>query len=318
MSSPSVVVVGGAMLDDHYAVTNLPEPDGGAFAPDVETGLGGVGANVAVALARLGRDVGLVSRLGDDDTAEEVRRRLADTAVDTDRVRTGSGQSTRSLVFRNPAGERMIVTTDGQFRHLEISEADLAYMRGADAVFLTAYTPDAATSTVLDAAADPGFPPVAFDLSGPLEELADRGTTRESAALALDRAALFVSGSVAAPAFVDGDLADARERFAAAGCPRVALTAGEEGATLFANGDRVSVDAFDVDPVDTTGAGDAFIAALVDRWLLAKESATAAGRFAAATAAINCTTEFAQPGLPTREEVGTFLADRGLCDRENA
>lgn len=311
MDSPSVVVVGGALLDDHYAVTNLPEPDGGAFAPDVETGLGGVGANVAVALARLGRDVGLVSRLGDDDTAAEVRRRLADTPVDTTRIRTGSGQSTRSLVFRNPAGERMIVTTDGQFRHLAITEDDLAYMRGADAVFLTAYTPDDATRAILDAAADPGFPPVAFDLSGPLEELADRGTTRASAALALDRAALFVSGPVAAPSFVDGDLADARERFAAADCPRVALTAGGDGADLLANGELVSVDAFDVDPVDTTGAGDAFTAALVDRWLLADEPPLAAGRFAAATAAINCTAEFAQPGLPTAEEVRAFLADRG-------
>jgi sugar/nucleoside kinase (ribokinase family) len=66
-SSPAVLAVGAAAIDEWYAVSNLPEPDGGAFATEVTSAFGGVGANVAVALDRLGRDAGLVSRVGDDE-----------------------------------------------------------------------------------------------------------------------------------------------------------------------------------------------------------------------------------------------------------
>ena len=56
---PTVVAVGSALLDRIYPVTNLPEPDGGAFARDERTAAGGVAANVATACARLGRDAGV-------------------------------------------------------------------------------------------------------------------------------------------------------------------------------------------------------------------------------------------------------------------
>jgi sugar/nucleoside kinase (ribokinase family) len=88
--------------------------------------------------------------------------------------------------------------------------------------------------------------------------------------------------------------------------------------TVVADGDSRRFDAFDVDVVDATGAGDAFIAGLIDRWVAGGDRPTttdgdalAGGvRFAAAIAAINCTERFAQGGLPTREAVERFLAER--------
>jgi len=87
--------------------------------------------------------------------------------------------------------------------------------------------------------------------------------------------------------------------------------------TAIVDGGVRRYDAFDVDVVDTTGAGDAFIAGLIDRWLLAEGPSDASNsiddavRFAAAVAAINCTERSTQAGLPTREIVQRFLAKRG-------
>ena len=402
--TPRVAVVGAAMIDEWYAVSNLPEADGGAYASEVTTAVGGVGANVAVGLDRLGRDVGLVSRVGDDEYGRRALSSLADTSVDTSRVAIGDDSTTRSVILRAPDGERAIVTTGESFRRLTLDAAAIDAIRAADVVFLTAYTPDRVSRRILDVidemgrreetggndaanrvtgnaandvtgnaandvtgdtasdltgdtandvtgdtandvtgdtANDAGAvpPAVVFDLSGAVEELVGRGTEPETIHRHLHRADLFVAGDVAAPAYFGGPEA-AVERLAAARTavgPAI-LTHGTDGMTVIADGGWTHVDAFDVDVVDTTGAGDGFLAGLIDRLLLDRSGSASVGsrgsnghgtigsgdladadptdlvdgvRFAAAVAAINCTERFTQPGLPTREEVAAFLAERG-------
>ncbi|TKX60169.1 carbohydrate kinase family protein [Halorubrum sp. SS7] len=351
--TPSVLSVGAAAIDEWYAVSNLPEPDGGAFADEVTSAFGGVGANVAVALDRLGRDAGLVSRVGDDEYGRRALAYLDETGVDGTHVAVGDAAHTRSLILRDPDGERAIVTAGESFRGLRPDADALAAMADADVVFLTAYAPDRAARRILDrveslraAAADSGDAPPAlvFDLSGAVEELVGRGTEPATIHRFLHRADLFVADGVAARAFF-GSAAAAVERVAAAQrrtadseagprtlsrrgptWPRAVLTRGADGMTAVAGGEASRFDAFDVETVDATGAGDAFTAGLIDRWLAgeprgaaepgkpsADREAVASGvRFAAAVAAINCTSRFTQPGLPTRDEVEAFLAERGF------
>jgi len=346
---PSIVAVGAAAIDEWYAVSNIPEPDGGAFAGEVTSAFGGVGANVAVALDRLDRDVGLVSRVGDDEYGRRAREYLAETDVDASRVTVGDDPSTRSVVLSAPDGERAIVTTGESFRRLRLSTADREAIAAADVAFLTGYTPDAVSRDVLAAvAAAPDPPALAFDLSGPVEELVGRGTEPETVHRLLHAADLFVAGDVAAAAYF-GDEAAAVERVAAAQLaradagsavpgateadwPRAVLTHGADGMTVIADGDVRRFEAFDVDVADATGAGDAFVAGLIDQWVAGGSEGIGAGtdgfgadtagsegvaegiaegvRFAAAVAAINCTERFAQGGLPTREAVERFRSDR--------
>jgi ribokinase/sulfofructose kinase len=328
-ASPPILAVGAAAIDEWYAVSNLPEPDGGAFASEVTTAFGGVGANVCVALDRLGRDVGLVSRVGDDEYGRRAREYLADTGVDASRVSVGNDPSTRSVILSDPAGERTIVTTGESFRHLRLDETDREALAAADTVFVTGYTPDAVSRAVLDtveSAADP--PALVFDLSGSVEELVGRGTESETIHRSLHAADLFVADNVAAAAYFGGPDA-AVDRVAAAqrarvregrnrfpltgnGWPRAVLTHGADGMTVVADGEVTTFDAFDVDVVDATGAGDSFVAGLIDRWIAGSTCAGVADgvRFAAAVAAINCTSRFAQTGLPTRDDVEAFLAER--------
>lgn len=308
---PDVVCVGAATVDRSYAVTNLPEPDGGAYAHAVSSAPGGVGANVAHGLARLGRDTGLVARLGEDDVADRVEAGLSDGPVETNRVRRGPGTSTHCLVLRDPDGERMILTAGDSTVRLRLDDADLAYLRSADAVFLTAYVPDAVTRSVVDAAErDPEFPTVAFDLSGPVEELADRGTAPETIDRIREVADLFVANAVAAESYLGVPADEAAAALRARGVARGAVTHGADGATLFDADGTYAIEAFDVEVADATGAGDAFNAGLVDQWLLGGDDSVDAGHFAAAAAAINCRAEGARGGQPDAATVEKFLAER--------
>lgn len=303
--SLDVAVVGSAVRDEHYGLTNLPAPDGGAFVRDRETAVGGVGANVAVALARLGREVGLVARVGEQDAGLIVPH-LDDEGVDTRRLRQGREEPTYSMIFRNPAGERMVVTGGDATRNLRLENDDLAYCRQADVVFTCGYVPDPVVIRLLDAE----LPPLVFDLPGPLAELEDRGTEPSTVDRTVAAADLFIAGRVATRDYLDREPGAAVVALRDRPVERAALTAGADGAFLLDGQRSASVAAFDIDTVDTSGAGDAFTAGLIDAWLLDGRDPAGAGRFAAAVAGLNCRATTTQRGLPTRAAVTAFLAER--------
>lgn len=309
--TPSVVCVGAATIDRAYEVTNLPEPDGGAFAHSVTESFGGVGANVATGVAKLGRETALLARLGNDELGDRVEADLRDGPIKPGLVRRRPGTTTHCIIPRDSAGDRMIITAGDSTKRLRLDEEDRRRLSAADALFATAYVPDQVTSTLVDIAAAPDGPALAFDLSGSIEELQDRGTERATIDRAVEAADLFVVGEVAAEAYLECPASEAADTLRERGCTRGAVTFGEAGATLFTSDETTHVDAFPVETVDTTGAGDAFVAGLVDRWLLGDDDAATAGRFAAAAAALNCEAAGARGGLADADTVAAFLTEKG-------
>lgn len=305
--APELVTVGGAMVDHYYTLSNLPEPDGGAFIRESREGVGGVAANVASAAAALGREAGIVTRLGDDERADTVERDLREHGIDTRRVRRGTEASTYSLVFR-AGGERMVITGGRSCAALELRADDEPYLSDAGVVAATAYVPERAAAPLVDLRESGELAALSFDLSGPLAELEGRGVTPETIDRAVAACDLFIVGEVALAAYLDHHDADDPVAFLREqGVERAALTRGSEGATLLTPDGSVEIPAFDVDVVDPTGAGDAFHAALADAWLLDGKPPREAGRFAAAVAALNCTGDGARGGLPSREAVAALL-----------
>lgn len=309
MVEPRVLTVGSAVVDRNYAVTNLPGPDRGAYVRDVEESAGGVAANVATALSRLGHEAGVIARLGDDEDAERVVSDLAGRGIDTRRIRREAGDVTsHCLVFRDPAGERTIVAGGNSVTNLRIRDGDVPHLRDASVVFTSAYVTDPVLSRLAALRRAGGIDLLAFDLAGVFEELEGRGITREGLDDAVSAVDLFVANQPALESYLgSADVDDAVTRLRAAGVARGALTRGSAGSTLFDADGRVDVPARTVDAVDTTGAGDAFTAALIHAWLLRDEPMADAGRFAAAAAALNCTAAGARGNLPTRDAVDALL-----------
>ncbi len=296
------------MVDHYYTLSNLPEPDGGAYVREHREGVGGVAANVASAAATLGRETGIMTRIGTDERGATVAQDLADRGIDTTRLRRGAEASTYSLVFRAD-GERMVVTGGDSCAALTFQPDDAPYLRAADHVAATAYVPERAAEPLVALAEAGALSGFSFDLSGPLAELADRGTSPATIDRAVAACDLLLVGEVALAAYLDHHDADDPVAFLRAqGVERAALTHGADGATLLTPDGVVEIDAFAVDVVDPTGAGDAFHAGLADAWLLDGRSPEQAGRFAAAVAALNCTGDGARGGLPTRADADA------LCD----
>jgi ribokinase/sulfofructose kinase len=275
---------------------------------------GGVEANVAVALVRLGVRVGLIARVGDDAEGAWVADDLETWGVDTACVEAVPGVSTDfCLVWVAPDGERMLACDNPSLRGMVIGDADRAYLTQARVLFLSGFVPLNLMRETIRVAKAAGLT-VAFDLPDSFQDLVARGLSRDDFWGLVPQIDLLMSNHVGLTSLLE--LKGAEEAFAAfrqrAPTVSVAMSLGAEGAWLGHDAEQVYVEAFSVQAVDTTGAGDAFHAGLIYGSLLAGWPLRRAGSFASALAALNCTGLGARGGLVGRDKVIEFLSSRGV------
>jgi ribokinase len=247
-----VLVVGSVNLDTILHCDHLPGPGETVLAATMSTGFGGKGANQAVAAARLGARVGLVAAIGDDDAGAAALADLAAEGVDTGGVVVVAGQPTgRATVLVDPAGENAIVVTPGANATLDAATVTERLSRfgplAADVVLVSGEVPAACA----EAAVRAGVRAV-YNLA-PFRELHDW--------LADVRPLVVLNETEAAQAAGTPRPADAAAHLAGL-FEAVVVTRGGAGALLVSGNDVQIVAARRVEPVDTTGAGDAFCGAL--------------------------------------------------------
>ncbi|MGL4813302.1 MAG: PfkB family carbohydrate kinase, partial [Beijerinckiaceae bacterium] len=110
MSKPSILCVGIAVQDYVFGLPQLPVTPEKHRAQSLEIVGGGIAANAAVAIARLGGRVQLVTRLGDDLTGAAIIADLEAEGVDCALARRFAGcRSSQSAVLVDAAGERLVV-----------------------------------------------------------------------------------------------------------------------------------------------------------------------------------------------------------------
>jgi sulfofructose kinase len=293
-----IICVGHAALDYVYRIEAFPpEPTKVRSLEHIESG-GGMAANAAAAIARLGGRVELWSRTGGDDAGQRIHAFLAADGVDTTYVRTFEhARSSTSAVIVDNKGERLII---GERDHAMPMDAawlsldriagaaavvsDLRWLEGTREAFRTARAHG--VPTLLDA-----------DLGG-------GGLLAEF--LCLADYAIFSGPALDAYA-PDMDERAQLEHVLAAGVRHAGVTRGAEGYSWLGQNGAGFQPSFPAEVVDTTGAGDAFHGAFA--WALAEgRPARDCARIAAATAALKCRRLGARAGLPTRAEMEEFLA----------
>ncbi len=278
-----VTVVGSVNLDLVARVPRLPAGGETVRASAYDRVPGGKGANQALAARRLGADVALVAAVGADDAAGEALALLAAARVDLTRtIRVPDMPTGVALITVDDAGENTIVVVPGANGRLAVDPADLA---GADAVLCQLEVPmDAVVAT---AAGSPDSALFCLNVAPPAP-VPDA---------VLDRADLVV--------------ANRAEYAAVPGLHRaglVAVTAGAGGAVLLERGREVArAAAPGVTAADGTGAGDAFVGALVVG-LLAGLDRRDALRRACAAGAVAASRAGAQPSLPRPVDVDALLS----------
>jgi sulfofructose kinase len=292
-----IICVGHAAIDRIYRIDKFPNrPTKIRALEHIEAG-GGMAANAATAIARLGGTVELWSRVGDDDNGVKIRRHLISAGVDARYVQAfEENRSSTSVILVDGHGERMIVgsrdvdmPSGTHWLPLErISDAgavlaDLRWLEAARVAFEAART--AGVPTILDA-----------DLGG-REALVEL--------LALTDYAIFSQQALEEFAAEEA-IEDRLRRVAKLGPRHAGVTLGQDGYMWLEGGIVERFPAFNVDVVDTTGAGDAFHGAFA-LGLAEGRQLREIVRRASATAALKCTRLGARTGLPTIDELAAFL-----------
>lgn len=281
---PSIIVIGSINLDIVATVPSLPPPGETVTDAVLAHYPGGRGANQALAASRLGADVVLIGRVGKDAEADAALSLLRESNVDLSGVVSVEDAATGvALVMVAENGENQIVVAPGANRRLA---SEPLQVPAADALIAELQFPSDAVAEAVSAFE--GFTCVSL---APSKEIDDA---------VLRDADLIVVNEPEAAWY--GKRLLSREGL-------VATTFGALGAVLARGGEEVARAASPlVDAVDSTGAGDAFTAALTLAFIEGQRP-TEALRFACAAGAAAAQRSGAQPSLPTREEVRRILHD---------
>ncbi|MFI8346598.1 ribokinase [Streptomyces sp. NPDC085596] len=295
-----LLVVGSANADLVVGVERRPGAGETVLGGDLAVHPGGKGANQAVAAARLGARTALLARVGDDGHGRLLLDSLRSAGVDTAAVLTGGAPTGVALITVDPSGDNSIVVSPGANARLTEGDVRAGVLGAARVVSAQLEIPLETVSAVVR-----GLPEGTRFVLNPSPP---RPLPAEVLA-ACDP--LVVNEHEARVLLGDGesgdDPAEWARRLLALGPRSVVVTLGARGALVCdASGSR-AVPSVAVAAVDTTGAGDAFTAALAWRLGAGAELAEAAA-FAARVGAAAVTRRGAQESYPTAAEVAALDA----------
>ncbi|MHB9286348.1 carbohydrate kinase family protein [Halobacteriales archaeon Cl-PHB] len=239
-----IICAGHVNWDVTLFVDRLPEADGEAVVTEQSQAGGGSASNAAAVLAGLACDAAILGSVGTDEHGVLARRELADAGVDCRYLRETAGETAVKYLLVDEAGDVSILANDGVNEAFTADDLPGTAVRAADHLHLTGQRP--ATAIALAEVAAAADVPVSFD---PGRRLGDRDFRAVVDAADL----LFLN---------DREEATAREMglLPPTDGLTVVVTCGPDGAQLRTEHRTVEHPGFDVDPVDTAGAGDAFAA----------------------------------------------------------
>ncbi|GJM39178.1 MAG: ribokinase [Acidimicrobiales bacterium] len=298
--TPEITVVGSANLDLVVEVEYVPQVGETVLGGDLARIPGGKGANQAVAAARLGRQVAMVGRLGADSAGNILRAALEVHDIDTTSLLTTRDTPNGVAMIAVAAdGDNSIVVSPGANGRVTAADIETAgaLVRDARVVLLQLEIPVAAVEAAARAASGRVIlnPAPAAELPSSLLEHVD--------ILVPNQTELAILSGHDGP--VDASVATELARRLP--MEAVVVTLGAEGAMVVTPDDAVHVPAPKVTPVDTTGAGDSFCAALADG-LVRSLSLVDAAAWAVQVGAVTTLRPGAQPSLPTPTEVMQLLS----------
>ena len=291
--------VGLACLDQLLIWKDIAAPVQGNRIVDSDMQGGGMAATAMVAVRRLGNDAELWSAVGDDWVGERIIQALEVEGVDAGQVaRMAGGRSLFIVVcVDQQTGERHFMHSSGWDKP-EGAIGDLARLADAGCLLIDHALPESELRAAKEATRF-GVP-VVSDTEGV-------GERHPEIFPFVDYAIVAERGARA----VNHDLHQACRAIREMGAKCVVVTLGEKGLVYFDGETFGELPAFQVEVVDTTGAGDVFHGAFC-YGLTQGFSLEDNLRFASATSALKCRRIGGRAGIPSREEVDEFLRERGV------
>jgi len=305
---PRIAVVGSANTDLTTFGDSFPRPGETIFGKSFDLGFGGKGANQAVAARLCEAEVIMVAKVGNDLFGEATVKNFASFGIDTKHVHVVEGVSSGvAPIFVEPNGQNRIIVVKGANDLLRPADVDAAAsdLRGVDTIVLQFEIP---LETI--------YYTVRFAREHKIRCIVNPAPALPADLSALSPANYFIPNETEAEKITGLPVRspDEAKKCAAAllqkGFQKVVITLGERGSLIATSAGAELVAPFPVTPVDTTGAGDAFIgsfSAFLAEGLSEKDALAQANLYAA----LSTMKVGTQKSFPKRAEFEAEWSRRG-------
>jgi sugar/nucleoside kinase (ribokinase family) len=294
-TSVDVVAVGTLAVDYFALLTTIPAADQKVMAEEFEIHTGGVAGNVITQIARLGARAGWFGKIGDDESGRIIFDDFKKEGIDTSHTEIVEGKhSMFTWIQVNRQGERSITMFPNVLKELtaeDVERKHADYIGSARLIHTEACL--LPLSPVLKAIeiAKQHNTTVVFDLDvSPRYFVEEAGlATHKEMRRVLELCDVLIPCKSAARELIGSDdILSEAHKLLDYGPEIVAVTLGRQGCVVLDRQSCREIPGFDVDVVDTTGAGDAFHGGFIYSLLRGYDLETA-GRFSNACGALACT-----------------------------
>jgi ribokinase len=297
-----VTGLGQCAFDNLFTIDSFPAPDTKREIIEYETAGGGPVASALVSLARLGVDCSYYGIVGDDEAGDKIRQSLEVERIDTGGLvkRPDSHSQVAFIAIEKETGKRNIFWKRPSGAPYKPDELPDDFLNNADFLLTDGLMAEASIHAAKLAR------------SKNIPVMVDAGRIRTGMLELADLCDYFVCSEEFAREFAgDADRFDPEEaihRMSTFKAGTVTITLGAKGSITRHNDIIFQTPAFNVDVIDTTGAGDIFhggyIYGLLQKWDIQQIV-----KFASAFAALKCTKLGGRAGIPTLDSVNLLLKD---------
>ena len=307
---PRIGVIGSTNMDLTTTVERMPVWGETVLAKHFETSFGGKGANQAVAAAKLGAQVVMVTNLGDDTLGDSALKNFQSYGIETSHVRRIPNQSTgtATILVDEKSGDNAILIVAGA--NGDLSSADVAAaaasLKECDLILLQLEIQLETAYAAIRFARKNGVMTVLNP--APARRNLDMGVVTQASFLIPNETELAILTDM--PVESEAEVSAAAQNLVKQGVEKVIVTLGARGALMATREGAQRIAPVKVQAVDTTGAGDAFIGSFV-RYLAGGLSLEAALIEATRYSAFSVTRHGAQKSFATEAEFAAFSAKEG-------
>ncbi|PTG04831.1 ribokinase [Staphylococcus chromogenes] len=284
-----IYVIGSVSMDLVVETNVVPQKGETVLGESFFTAPGGKGANQAVAAARLGENVHMIGRIGDDDFGQEIVQNFQRNGVDVTHLKVvpNMPSGTAHITLADHDNSIIVVPSANHEVTYANIKAQLAELQSCDIVLIQQEIPAETVEQVL-----------AYCHQHHITSILNPAPYREVSDAVIAHADYITPNETESEALFKGDLEKALERYP----NKLIVTIGDKGARYFNGEDHITVKGYTREVKDTTGAGDTFNGALAvglqKEWPLEKAIA-----LANLAASVSVTGMGAQGGMPTWDEI---------------
>ncbi|MGG4490923.1 ribokinase [Metabacillus idriensis] len=300
-----IAVIGSNMVDLISYIDKMPKEGETLEAPDFEIGCGGKGANQAVAAAKMGSDVMMVTKVGEDLFADNTIQNLENYGIDTEFTKKVPGTSSGvAPIFVDPESKNRILIIKGANQHLQPDDVDRAAekLKTCSLIVLQLEVPLPTVYRAIEFGKENDIP-VILNPAPATKDLDFEFVCKSDFFIPNESELEILTGM---PVESDEQVKAAASVLIEKGVKDVIVTMGSRGVMWITKEKTQVIESHKVEAVDTTGAGDAFIGCFA-HYFAKNGNVLQAIKMATAFAALSVTKRGTQSSYPTAEEVEELL-----------